>query len=124
MELVVLLADLPPTLEDIVAHLLQARSEIHVVRQAAGKLGLAEAAALVKAALVVVTRADPADLHGVDPALALAADLTVVALSLDGAWGCTHRLRLETLRHDDLNAAQLLAGLATAEPVADNPRSE
>jgi hypothetical protein len=110
----VLLADLPPMLEDIVSHLLQSRSDLRIVRGSAKGRGLAATAAAASARLVVVACSDPADLRTVDQDLAQAAALCVFALNEDGSLGCLHALRHATTRFDDLSGSQLMAALSLA----------
>ena len=112
----VLLADLPPMLEDIVSHLLQSRPDLRVVRGSAKPGGLVAAAAGADAQLVIVSCADPADLRTVDHEVAGAASLTVFALNEEGSLGCLHALRCATTRFDDLAGSQLMAALSIVAP--------
>lgn len=89
-----------------------------VVRGSANAGPLAAAASAAHASLVVVTRARPDDLEAVDPALAQAASVAVLAITADGSWGSLHRLRLESTRYDDLASTQL-AEILTA--IAERP---
>ena len=114
----ILLADLPPMLEGIVARVLESRPHLRVLRGSA-RHGVAAAAAESGARLVVVSRPDPSDLKDVDAALAEAAGLSVLVLNRDGAWACLHALTLATERLDDLSAAEVLRAVdgAASGPV-------
>ncbi|MBO1076188.1 hypothetical protein [Roseomonas marmotae] len=88
----VLIADLPQTLEDLIAGILSRRAEVTVVRGATGTDGLLSAARKAGAGVVVVARTDPADPFGVDPAYGTAAGIAVLSLSPNASWACLHRL--------------------------------
>lgn len=103
----ILLADLPPILEGIVARVLACRPNLRVVRGSA-RHGVAAAAAESSARLVVVSRRNPSDLIDIDASLAEAAGLSVLVLNRDGAWACLHALTLATERLDDLSADEVL----------------
>jgi hypothetical protein len=113
----VLLAGLPRMLEDMVSSLLEPHPDIHVVRGEARDRDLISAAAAAGARVVVVTRRDPANLTEVDPHLALAATVSIIALSADGAWACLYTLKPDVTRLEDLSTAKVLAALASATPI-------
>jgi hypothetical protein len=113
----VLLAGLPRMLEDMLSSLLEPHPDIHVVRGEARDRDLISAAAAAGAQVVVVTRRDPANLAEVDPYLALAATVSIVALEPDGASACVHALRSETARLEDVSAEQILHALAPSHPI-------
>jgi hypothetical protein len=113
----VLLADLPRMLEDMVSSVLKAQPDIRVVRGEARDRDLISAAAASGAHVVVVTRRDPANLEAVDPRLAQAANLSIVALAPDGASACLHALRSESARLEDVSAQQILCALSAARPI-------
>ncbi len=113
----VLLADLPRMLEDMVSSVLEPHPDVRVVRGAAHDRDLIRAAAACGARVVVVTRRDPADLEEVDPHLAQAAAVSIVAIAADGAWACFYRLRPDVTRLEDLSTAKVLAALASATPI-------
>jgi hypothetical protein len=113
----VLLADLPRMLEDMVSSVLKAHPDIRVVRGQARDRDLISAAAASGAHVVVVTRRDPANLDAVDPRLAQAASLSIVALAPDGASACLHALRSESSRLEDVSAEQILGALLAARPI-------
>lgn len=110
----VLLADLPPMLEDIVFHLLRDRADLRIIRGSVARAGILAAAA--GAQRVIVMRRDPADFAALDEGLGRAAGLTVLALNPDAAWGCLHTLQPHATRIEDISAAQLLAAMAIAVP--------
>src|SRR5262245_24288238 len=85
-----LLADLPRMLEDMVSSVLEPQPDIRVVRGEAHERDLIAAAAASGAHVVVVTRRDPANLAEVDPHLARAASVSIIALAADGAWACLY----------------------------------
>jgi len=103
----VLLADLPPMLEGIVASVLECRLNLRVVRGSA-RDGVAAAAAKSGARFVVMSGRNPSDLNEVDVTLAEAAGLSVLVLNQDGAWACLHALRLVSHRLDELSGADVL----------------
>jgi hypothetical protein len=103
----ILLADLSPMLECIVAGVLACRPHLRVLRGSARR-GVVAAAAESGARLVVVSGGNPSDLKDIDATLAEAAGLSVLVLNRDGAWACLHGLRLATERLDDLSAAEML----------------
>lgn len=113
----VLLADLPAMLEDLMVSLLKSRPNLKVIRGAAANGDLVAAAAAAQAQAVVVTRRDPTDLGAVDPRLAQAANLSIVALAPDGASACLHVLRSEAARLDDVSAEEILGALAVSHPI-------
>lgn len=117
MPLTVLLADLPRMLEDMVSSVLRPHCDIRVVRGAAADGDLIAAAAASGAQVVVVTRRDPGNLAEVDPHLAQAAAVSIIALAPDGGWACLYRLRPDVTRLDDLSTAKVLAALASATPI-------
>jgi DNA-binding NarL/FixJ family response regulator len=117
----VLLADLPPMLEDTVRSVLQSRPDLEVIRASTRDQDLIDAAAAAGAHVVVVTRRDPADLWAVDPRLAQAAAVSVIALSPNGAWACLHKLHPAATRLEDLSTAQILAALAATAPMGTAP---
>jgi hypothetical protein len=113
----VLLAGLPRMLEDMVSSLLEPHPDIHVVRGEARDRDLISAAAAAGAQVIVVTRRDPTNLTEIDPHLALAATVSIVALSADGAWACLYTLKPDVTRLEDLSTAKVLAALASAMPI-------
>jgi len=88
----VLLAGLPPLLEDIIAHLLQARSGVAIIHGILSKAGLADAAFAAQADVIVVSHEEPWNLSALDERLAHLAALSVVALKPDGSSACVHTL--------------------------------
>jgi hypothetical protein len=110
----VLLADLPRMLEDMIASVLQPHPDIRIVRGAAPDRDLIAGATAAGAHAVVVTRRDPADLSDIDPRLARAAHISIVAVAPDGASACVHTLRAEVARLDDVSAAEILRALAVS----------
>jgi hypothetical protein len=108
----VLLADLPPMLEDMVSSVLQEESALRVIR--GGKGSLLDAAVAADADVVVTARTDPADIASFDPRLAIAARMSVLALSLDGTTACLHAPRPAPRKIDDVSADQILTAIAQA----------
>jgi hypothetical protein len=113
----VLLADLPRMLEDMIASVLQSHPDFRIIRGAAPDRDLIAAAATAGAHAVVVTRRDPTDLADIDPRLAQAAGISIVALAPDGASACVHVLRAEVVRLEDVSAKEILRALAAAGPI-------
>ena len=113
----VLLADLPPMLEDMMSSVLKERSDLRVIRGATNGRKLIDAAVAAAAPVVVVARRNPADLEPIDPYLANAAKISVVALALDGASACLHTFKPTSQRLDDVSAEQILRVIAGATPM-------
>ena len=101
----------------MVSSVLKAHPDIRVVRGEARDRDLISAAAASGAHVVVVTRRDPANLDAVDPRLAQAASLSIVALAPDGTSACLHALRSESARLEDVSAEQILGALSAARPI-------
>jgi DNA-binding NarL/FixJ family response regulator len=113
----VLLADLPPMLEDMMSSVLKERSDLRVIRGATDGRKLIDAAVAAAAPVVVVARRNPADLEPIDPYLANAARISVVALALDGASACLHTFKPTSQRLDDVSTEQILRVIAGATPM-------
>jgi hypothetical protein len=111
----VLLADLPAMLEDLMVSLLANRADLKVIRGTAGG-DLVAAAAAAHAQVIIVARHNPGNLDAVDPALARAACMSIVALAPDGASACLHTLSSEASRLEDVSAAEILGVLTAASP--------
>jgi hypothetical protein len=120
----VLLADLPRMLEDMIASVLQPHPDIRIVRGAAPDRDLVAAATAAGAHAIVVTRRDPADLSDIDPRLARAARISIVAVAPDGASACVHTLRADVARLDDVSAAEILRALAVSPAEDADPRGD
>jgi hypothetical protein len=120
----VLLADLPRMLEDMIASVLQPHPDIRIIRGAAPDRDLIAGATAAGAHAVVVTRRDPADLSDIDPRLARAARISIVAVAPDGASACVHTLRAEAARLDDVSAAEILRALAVSPAKDADPRGD
>ncbi len=113
----VLLADLPPMIEDMMLSVLKERPDLRVVRGTTNNCKLVDAAVAAGASVVVVARRNPADRESIDPCLANAANVSVVALALDGTSACLHAFKLTGLRFDDVSAEQILTLIAGAAPM-------
>ncbi|MBR0820210.1 hypothetical protein [Bradyrhizobium liaoningense] len=111
---IVLLADLPPMLEDMVSSVLKGRSDLQVVRGTSKGSRLINSAIAAGAPVVVVARSDPADLASIDPYLAEASNVSVVAVALDGASACTHAFKPTRKPIDDVSAEQILSAITDA----------
>jgi hypothetical protein len=113
----VLLADLPPMLEDMMSSVLKERSDLRVIRSATKNRKLIGAAVAAGASVVVVARRDPAALESIDPYLADAGTVSVVALALDGACACLHTFKPTKQQLDDVSTEQILAAIARTTPI-------
>jgi hypothetical protein len=111
---IVLLADLPPMLEDMVSRVLKGRSDLEVVRGSSTGSRVISSAVATGAPVVVVARSDPADLASIDPYLAEASNVSVVAVALDGASACTHEFKPTRQAIDDVSAEQILTAISDA----------
>ena len=112
----ILLADLPRMLEDMIASVLQPLPDIRIIRGAAHDRDVIAAATAAGAHAVVVTRRDPASLDDIDPRLAQAARISIVALATDGTSACVHALRPDATRLEDVSAGEILRAIAAARP--------
>ncbi len=109
----VYLADLPPLLADIVTTMIEGRDDLAVMRGGQGA-GPIDAALAAGAPVVVVARSDPGDLAAIDPWLAQAATLSVVAVASDWGSACSHALRPTSRRLEHVSPSDLLAAIAAA----------
>jgi hypothetical protein len=107
----VLLADLPQTLEDLVAGILSDEPALALRRGTIGTQGLVATAMQAGAGVVVVARDEPDDLAGLDPAFATAASIVVLALAPQADRACLHRLDPGARRLADVSAADLRAAI-------------
>jgi hypothetical protein len=104
-------------LEDMMSSVLNERSELQVIRGATNGRKLIDAAVAHRAPVVVVARPNPTDLKSIDPYLANAAKVSVVALALDGTSACLHAFKPTGQRLDDVSAEQILTAIAGAPPM-------
>jgi len=95
---------------------LRQRPALRVIRGTTNGGKLIDAATSVGASVVVVARRNPSDLEAVDPDLANAARISVVAIALDGTLACLHALEPTGERFEDVSAEQLLAAISGAAP--------
>jgi NAD(P)-dependent dehydrogenase (short-subunit alcohol dehydrogenase family) len=110
----VLLADLPPMLEDMLSGMLKERFDFEVVHGLSGGRDLVGTAAAKGASVVVVARNNPSDLASIDSALSEASALTILAVALDGTSACTHVFRPAQDRIEDVSSKQILAAISKA----------
>ena len=96
---------------------LKERSDLRVVRSATKNRKLIDAAVAAEASVVVVARRNPADLESIDPYLANAGNVSVVALALDGTSACLHAFKPAKQRLDDVSTEQILAVIAGTAPI-------
>jgi len=113
----VLLADLPPMLEDMMSSVLKGRSDLRVIRGATNDRKLINDAAAAGASVVVVARRNPVDLESIDPYLANAANVSVVALALDGTSACLHAFKPTGQLLEDVSAEQIFTAIEAAAPM-------
>jgi hypothetical protein len=112
----VLLADLPPLIEDMMSSILKERPDLRVIRGTTNNCKLIDAAVAAGASVVVVARRNPVDRESIDPHLANAGNVSVVALALDGTSACLHAFKPTGQRLDDVSAEQILTAIAGAAP--------
>jgi hypothetical protein len=112
----VLLAGLPRMLEDMISSVLKPHSDIRVISGAVQDNDLVAAASAAGAQVVVVTRRDPANLADVDPRLARAAMVSIIAIAPDAASACLHALRSDSAHIDDVSAEEILRALGVGAP--------
>jgi DNA-binding NarL/FixJ family response regulator len=114
---VVLLADLAPMLEDTMSSVLKERSDLRVIRGATNNREFVNAAVAAGASVVVVARRNPIDLQSIDPYLANAANVSMLALALDGTSACLHAFKPTGQRLEDVSAEQILTAIAGVTPM-------
>jgi hypothetical protein len=110
----VLLADLPPLLEDMMSSLLEGHFTINMARGIDRDFNLINAAAEAGAPVVVVARRNPSDLTSIDSYLANAVNVSVVAVALDGTSACLHAFNAAGCELADVSAEQLFMAIAGA----------
>jgi hypothetical protein len=110
----ILLADLPPLLEDMVSNVLKRHFDLRVIRGTKSGCTLLSEAVEAGAAVVVVAQDNPSDLSSIDPCLANAAQVSVIAIALDGASACLHAFRPVEQNFEDVSAEQIIAAIAGA----------
>jgi hypothetical protein len=117
----ILLADLPPMLEDVVSNVLRRHFDLRVTRAAKrAKRGcsLLNEAVEAGSSVVVVVQDNPADLSSFDPYLANAAQVSVVAIALDGSSACLHAFKPSSQKLEDVSAQQIVTAIADAVAAA------
>jgi DNA-binding NarL/FixJ family response regulator len=100
-------------LEDMISSVLKQRSDLHVIRGTTNGRKLIDAAVASEAPVVVMACRNPADLESIDPYLANAARVSVVALALDGTSACLHAFKPSGQQLDDVSAQQILTAITT-----------
>jgi len=110
----VLLADLPPMLEDMVSTVFRDRSDIEVIHGAEYGPKLIDVAVGAGAPFVVMSRHDPSNLASIDPYLANAAKVSIVALALDGASAFFHTFTPSKEDLEEVSAERILAKIESA----------
>src|SRR5262245_46362578 len=103
-------------LEDMMSNVLKERPDLRVIRGKTKNCKLVDAAVAAGATVVVVARRNSADLKSIDPYLANAENVSVVALALDGTSACLHSFKPTGQRLDDVSTEQILAAIADAAP--------
>lgn len=109
----VYLADLPPLLAKIVTTLIEGRDDLQVVQGGRGTEPVGAAIA-ADAPVVVVARSDPADLAAIDPYLAKATRVSVIAVATDWGSACSHAFRPTSRRIEHVRPHDILAAIAAA----------
>ena len=110
----VILADLPPMLEDLVSTVLKRHFDLRVSRAAKRGCRLLSEAVEVGSPVVVVVQDNPYDLSSFDPCLANATQVSVIAIALDGASACLHSFKPVVQKLEDVSAEQMVAAIADA----------
>jgi hypothetical protein len=110
----VLLADLPPLLEDMVSSLLEGHFNVKMNHGIDGDRNLIDAAVEAGAPVVVVARRNPSNLTSIDSYLANAANVSVVAIALDGTSACLHAFNPAGRELEDVSAEQIFTAIADA----------
>jgi len=116
----VLLADLSPMLEDMLSRVLKDRFDIEVIHGAGDRSKLVDVAVAADASLVVMSRLDPANLASIDPYLAEAAKVSIVALALDGASAFLHTFTPTKQDLEEVSADRILAEIEAAAAKRDD----
>jgi hypothetical protein len=101
-------------LETVVSNVLKHELDLQVIRRTSTGCALLNEAVEVGAPVVVVAQDDPSDLAAFNPCLANAAQVSVVAISLDGASACLHTFKPAASDLRDVSAAQIVAAIVGA----------
>ena len=109
----VYLADLPPLLADIVTTMIEGRDDLEVIQGGEGA-GPIDAALAAGAPVVVVARSDPGDLAAIDPYLAQATSLSVVAVASDWSSACSHAFHPTSRRLEHISPSDILTAISAA----------
>lgn len=107
-------------LEDMVSTALKDRSDIEVIRGADYDHKLIDVAATAGAPFVVMSRRDPSSLASIDPYLAKAAKVSIVALALDGASAFFHTFTPSKEDLEEVSAERILAKIEAAAAQRDD----
>ena len=116
----VLLADLPPKLGYLVSNVLKRHFDLRVSRGAKSGCSLLKEAVEAGSPVVVVVQDNPSDLSSIDPCLANAAQVSVVAIALDLGSACLHAFKPSSQPFKDVSAEQIVKAIADAI-AADRP---
>ena len=111
-----LLAHLPLLLEQIVTSSLGRLGDIRIERCTDAQGDLLKAARRADARIVVVACRDPGDLNTIDPGLATASGLAVLALTHDGSSACLHTVESTARCLGDVSPDGMLAALMPVLP--------
>ena len=114
----ILLADLPPLLEDMVSNVLKGHFDLHIVRGTKSGCTLLNEAVEAGARVLVVAQDNPSDLSCIDPCLVNATQVSVVAIALDGASARLHAFQAVGRSFEDVSAEQIVAAIAGAAGIA------
>lgn len=99
---------------------LKDRFDIEVIHGADDRSKLVDVAVVAGASVVVMSRLDPSNLTSIDPYLAKAAKVSIVALALDGASACLHTFTPSTEDLEEVSAERILAKIEAAAARRDD----
>jgi DNA-binding LacI/PurR family transcriptional regulator len=107
-------------LEDILSTVLKDRFDIQLIHGADHNSKLVDAAVVAGASVIVVSCRDPSNLALIDPHLAKAAEVSIVALALDGASAFLHTFTPSKEDLEEVSAERIRAKIEAAAARRDD----
>ena len=116
----VLLADLSPLLEDMVASILSQSGDFEIIKKKLGPRRLFEVVSKTNTSVAVVAQSEPDNVADIDFHFAKAMNTAVIALSLDGASATVHSFHSKMEHLKNVSTQQIVAALVNARmPLAN-----
>jgi hypothetical protein len=98
-------------LENVLSNVLKRHFDLQLIRRTSTGCALLNEAAEIGAPVVVVAQDDPSDLASINPCLANAGRVSVMAIAPDGASACLHTFKPVGRDLRDVSAAQIVAAI-------------